>query len=78
MEIDVLQFRRARTVSRDSPHITDSFQTHVAWFPYDRYDLCAGKKFSDRSDHMETTLQRLQRQRSLRLTSVLSQRSWRS
>ena len=27
-----------RTVSRDSPHITDSFQTHIAWFPYDRYD----------------------------------------
>ena len=51
MEIDVLHFRRTRTVSRDSPHITDSFQTHIAWFPYDRYDLCAGKKFSDRSDN---------------------------
>ena len=38
MEIDVLQFRRTRTVSQDFPHITDSFQTHIAWFPYDRYD----------------------------------------
>ena len=51
------------------------FPDATARFPYDRHDSLEKKKFSDRSDHMETTFQRSHRQRSLRQNfSYLSDR----